>query len=346
MNTDNPMLSVVIISHNQREVLRRCIESVLHQETTFPVQVIVSDDRSADGTREMLLSEYKDRVIPTFFDSDKCNTTFTLERASYNRLNGLKYATGKYLVNIDGDDFYTSTDLFQTMVDTLEAHPECSMCCQNYCVVESSDVNATHIPACKSEILMREGIVPARDFFSQVLYLHASCFVARCGKVYNEENLQGIPYDDNNITARYIGDGDIAVLNRCDFVYVQYGQSTCATMSEDDKSIIFLPELLLAKLAPALAGVYMKRNLGAYSYVSELIVKRKPISKEIQAFYSRCDIFMLKNLGNNLSFAKRLRYRLILTWTTLMFALHLHRPFAYRVLYRLAVGKIDPDVKF
>lgn len=346
MNTDNPMLSVVIISHNQREVLRRCIESVLHQETTFPVQVIVSDDRSADGTREMLLSEYKDRVISTFFDSDKCNTTFTLERASYNRLNGLKFATGKYLINIDGDDFYTSTDLFQTMVDTLEAHPECSMCCQNYCMVDSSDVNAPHVPACKSEILMREGIVPARLFFSQVQYLPASCFVARCGKVYDETNLQCIPYDDNNITARYIGDGDIAVLNRCDFVYVQYGQSTCATMSEDDKSIIFLPELFMVRLAPALAGVYMKRNLGAYSFVSKKILHHDFFSESIQSFFSHCDIFILKNLGNNLNFAKRFRYWLIHTWTYLIFALHLHRPFAYKVLYRLAVGKITPDIKF
>lgn len=343
---NKPLLSVIIISHNQKEVLRRCINSVLCQETTFPVQVIVSDDRSTDGTREMLLSEYKDRIIPTFFDSDKYNTTFTLERASYNRLNGLKYATGKYIVNIDGDDFYTSTDLFQVMVDTLEAHPECSMCCQNYCVVDSNDINAPHIPACGSKILMREGIVPASLFFSQVQYLPASCFVARCGKVYNENNLQGIPYDDNTITARYIEDGEIAVLNRCDFVYVQYGHSTCASMTDEEKSILFLPQLVMVKLAPSLAGVYIKNNLGAFSYVSGLIVNRVPISDRIQKFFSRCDIFILKNLGNDLTFAKRFRYLLIHAWTFLMFSLHLCRPFAYRILYRLAVGKITSDVKF
>lgn len=346
MNMDKPLLSVVIISHNQRDVLRRCLESVLNQETTFPVQVIVSDDRSIDGTREMLLSEYKDRVIPTFCNSDECNATFTLERASYNRLNGLKYATGKYLVNIDGDDFYTSTDLFQSMVDRLETHPECSMCCQNYCVVDSADINTYHIPECKSEILMHEGIVSAKLFFTKVQYLHAACFVVRCTKVYNEDNLQGIPYDDNTIIARYIEDGQIYVLNRCDFVYVQYGHSTCATMTDEEKSILFLPELVSVKLAPALAGVFMRRNLGAYSYISNLILNKIPVSDRIQKFFRQCDVFILKNLGNNLSFFKIIRYRLIHTWTALMFALHFHSPFAYKVLYRLAVGKTIPDVKF
>ena len=346
MNTSTPMLSVVIISHNQREVLRRCIESVLQQQTTFPVQVIVSDDRSTDGTREMLTEEYKDRVLATFFDSDKCNTTLTLERASYNRLNGLKYATGKYLINIDGDDFYTSTDLFQVMVDTLEAHPECTLCCQNYCIVDSENVDVPHIPACTSKILMREGMVPARKFFSQVPYLHASCFVARCGKVFTADNIEGIPYDDNMIPIRYLEDGMVAVVNRCDFVYVQYGHSTCASMQDNDKSILFLPEIFLARLAPSLAGVFMRRNLGAFSFVSEKVIKREPISNDVRSFFGRCDIFILKNLNEKLDFGKRLRYRLIHAWTSIMFALHLHAAFAYKILYRLAIGDVTADVKF
>lgn len=343
---DDVMLSVVIISHNQREVLRRCIESVLGQKTTFSVEVIVSDDRSSDGTREMLTDEYKDRVITTFCNSDQCNPTFTLERASFNRLNGLKYATGKYLINIDGDDFYTSTDLFQTMVDTLEAHPECTLCCQNYCVVNSNDIDAPHIPQNKSEMLQSDGIITGKELFLKVRYLHASCFLVRNVKTFTKSDMMGIPYDDNTIVARYIGDGNVAVLNRCDFVYVQYGNSTCATMTEEDKAIIFLPEFYILKLAPSFAGVLMQRNLGAFSYVSRKAIKKELISKELQSFFCECNIFILNKLTNHIRCGDWLRYCAIYWWTSIMFGLHLKHPLFYRVLYRLAIGKISKEVKF
>lgn len=341
-----PKLSVVIISHNQREVLRRCIDSVLAQQTTFPVEVIVSDDRSTDGTREMLLSEYKDTIIPTFFNSDECNTTFTLERASYNRLNGLKYATGKYLINIDGDDFYTSTDLFQTMVDTLEAHPECSMCCQNYCMVCSTNVNVPHIPVNKSPLLKQNGIINGEELFSKVGYLHSSCFVVRQVKSFTGEDAHRIPYDDNTITARYLNDGKVAVVNRCDFVYVQYGQSTCATMTDDEKSLIFLPEFQMIKLAPMYTRTLMLRNLGAFSFIAKNALKKEPISPKIEAFFGNSDMFILNKYKNKKSISTRFRYCLVLGWTFIMFALHLKGSIACRILYSLAIGKIDNTVSF
>lgn len=340
------MLSVVIISHNQSNELKRCIDSVLQQKTSFPVQVIVSDDRSTDGTRQMLTTEYKDKVVLTFFDSNEKNTTFTLERASYNRLNGLKYATGKYLITIDGDDFFTSTDLFQKMVDTLESHPECSICCQNYRMVESTDIYVQTSPQNKSELLKVNQVISGDDLFSKIGYLPASCYLVRNNIIFYEDNINGIPYDDNTITARYIGTGKVAVLNRCDFVYVQYENSTCATMSERDKSILFLPEFKMCRLAPAFAGTLMRRNLGAFSYISGLIVHKENISEKIQAFFKKCDIFILNRLSNDVSFSDKLRYYLIYCWTYLMFACHLKHKFAYKVLYRLSIGKISDDVKF
>lgn len=340
------MLSVVIISHNQSNELKRCIDSVLQQKTSFPVQVIVSDDRSTDGTRQMLTTEYDGKVLATFFDSNEKNTTFTLERASYNRLNGLKYVTGKYLINVDGDDFFTSTDLFQEMVDTLESHPECSVCCQNYRMVDSKHVLSMTLPQNKSELLTKNHIISGDELFASVGYLHSSCFLVRNKMLYNEDNINGIPYDDNTITARYIGTGMVAVLDRCDFVYVQYNNSTCATMSEQDKSILFLPEFKMCRLAPAFAGTLMRRNLGAFSYISGLIVRKENISEKIQAFFKKCDIFILNRLGNDISFLDKIRYYMIYCWTYLMFACHINGQFAYKILYRLSIGKISKDIKF
>lgn len=341
MDQRTPRLSVVIISHNQREVLRRCIDSVLAQQTTFPVEIIVSDDRSTDGTREMLLSEYKDTIIPTFFNSDECDTTFTLERASYNRLNGLKLVTGNYLINIDGDDFYTSTDLFQTMVDTLEAHPECSLCCQNYCMVDANHVDAPHVPQNSSAVLQRAGILSGELFLSQAGYLPAACFITRNRQVPPAVTHSEIAYDDNTITARAFADGGmVAIVPRCDFVYVQYGNSSSASMTEKEKSILFLPEINLMVLAPHYANIYILRNLGAFSFLSGKVLRHEEISDRITKYFSKSHTFILSHLCNNVSFADLFRYYLIYLWTKFMFASHLKNRFTCRVLYRLAIGKM------
>ena len=337
------MLSVIIICHNQKDVVKRCIESVLQQKTSFTTEVIVSDDRSTDGTREMLLEEYNDKVISTFCDSNECNASFTLERSGYNRLNGLKLAKGKYLIHTDGDDFFTSTDLFQTMVDTLESHPECSLCCQNYCMVNADNINVPHEPYNKSPLLAGNRIVTSQEFYNNVDFLVNACFCAR-RDCFNTKNLWGGTYDDNFITARYISNGKIAILNRCDFVYVQYEHSTCATMEEAEKNIIFKAAIGITELAPAVAGSLLNRKTVAFYAVAKHVILGRPISKRIQAYCSKYESFIFHSLSSEISIVNRIRYFLIFTISALMLFLNFKPKFARSLLYRLAIGRIKEDV--
>ena len=339
-NDKSIVLSVIIICHNQKEVVRRCIDSVLRQETTFRKEVIVSDDRSTDGTREMLLNDYKGKVIATFFNSDNCNASFTLERSGYNRLNGLKLAHGKYIIHTDGDDFFTSTDLFQTMVDTLEAHPECSLCCQNYCVVDANNVNAPHIPQNNSPYLKQDCIISVQEFFANVKMLVNACYCLKRAN-FNDEKLWGGTYDDNYITCRYIGCGKVAILNRCDFVYVKYGTSTCATMKLQDKRILFHAAIGMTELAPTIAGAMVSRYSRSFMRVSQFAVLRKPVSNEIQSFCGRFDGFLFHNLKNEFVLKNWLRYCCVYFLSAFMTYAKVS-PKLFRVLlYRLAIGKID-----
>lgn len=50
-------VTVVVVSFNTRELVRRCVSSVLGQGTT-PLEVIVVDNASADGTVEMLRADF------------------------------------------------------------------------------------------------------------------------------------------------------------------------------------------------------------------------------------------------------------------------------------------------
>ena len=48
------LLSVCIRVHNQKRFIRQAIESVLMQKTMFPFEIIISDDCSTDGSKDIL----------------------------------------------------------------------------------------------------------------------------------------------------------------------------------------------------------------------------------------------------------------------------------------------------
>lgn len=62
---EQPLVSVCIITYNQKKFLRECIESVLAQD--YPnIEIIVGDDASTDGTQEMLRefeTTYPDKFV-------------------------------------------------------------------------------------------------------------------------------------------------------------------------------------------------------------------------------------------------------------------------------------------
>jgi len=336
-------LSVVIISHNQREVLRRCIESILKQKTDFPVEIIVSDDRSSDGTKEMLLKEYNDRVKSSFFDSNQYETSYTLERAALNRINGLKLATGKYLIHIDGDDFFTGIDLFQKMVDTLESHPECTMCCQNFKIVPYNNVDAIVESVAKSKHFEAESILSASKFIEEISYLPNSCFCMRRLDIIKVENLTSTTYDDVDITIRYLNTGSVALINMNNFVYVQYPDSTCATMLDSDKRIIFNSGITAIQLAPHLAGVLLRRNLIGLITISREAISRKQFSDKLLKYCNHFDLFIFKGLSNNMFLTNRIRYIIIYILSKFIFHLKINSSILIKNLYKLSVNRTIND---
>ena len=50
-----PIVSVFNWVYNHKDYIRDSIESILFQKTNFPVEIIIHDDDSNDGTREIIL---------------------------------------------------------------------------------------------------------------------------------------------------------------------------------------------------------------------------------------------------------------------------------------------------
>lgn len=336
---EKSLLSVVIISHNQRDVLKRCIDSCLAQKTNFPVEVIVSDDRSNDGTREMLYCEYKDKVISTYFNSDDYETSYILERAALNRINGLKKATGKYLIHIDGDDFFTGTGLFQAMVDKLETHPECTLCCQNYYQKPYDDIDSIKDPVMPVVFFEGERILSGAAFLEEARIGHNSCFCLRRTDEITLEDLSSNTYDDIDITFRYLGKGKIALLNRCDFVYVQYPGSSSTSITPVEKTIMYNSFVVGIPLAPAIAGILLKNHLHSVALIYLEGMKNRTFPERLVKYCRKFDIRMFKRLNEHMKLKDRLIYGLLFFLIGIIIVMPYKTKGMIKIVYKIAINK-------
>jgi glycosyltransferase involved in cell wall biosynthesis len=101
-----PIVSVIIPTHNAKELLGEAIESVLSQTLT-DLEIIVVDDGSTDGTAEMIKERNDSRI----------------GGASSARNVGLGEVVGQYIAFLDSDDLYTP-EYLETMVSALEGNPD------------------------------------------------------------------------------------------------------------------------------------------------------------------------------------------------------------------------------
>ena len=118
-----PLVSVWMITYNQEAYLAQAIDSVLMQETDFPFEIVIGEDCSTDRTRDICLKyqhQHPGRVRLVLHEKNVglvCNFWETLQQCR-----------GKYVAQLEGDDYWSDTKKLQKQVALLEAHPGYSFC--------------------------------------------------------------------------------------------------------------------------------------------------------------------------------------------------------------------------
>ena len=129
--------SVVIISYNGREFLRKCLKNI-QKNLLGPRKIIVVDDFSNDKTEEMIKKEFSS----IFFIRNEKNLGPV---ASRNR--GAKLAEGKYIIFID-NDVLIRPDTLKQMINFMENQSDAGV------------VSAKIIPMGKEKIWWNMGYDP------------------------------------------------------------------------------------------------------------------------------------------------------------------------------------------
>lgn len=110
-------LSIIIVAHNVKELVFRCLKAVVDSKDTLEKETIFVDNGSDDGTVEMI-----ERSFPFV----------TLIRSPTNLgfipANNLGYdkASGKYILMLNSDAFLEEHTL-QKCIDFFENRPECGV---------------------------------------------------------------------------------------------------------------------------------------------------------------------------------------------------------------------------
>lgn len=110
-----PAVSVIVLNHNNRNVIGRCVDSLLAHRTYAGYEVIVVDNQSTDGSYEMLADQYGDRIVLVKNDKNGCST---------GRNMGVKHAKGEYICFLDSDQWVVSDLWLENGLHILEQDRE------------------------------------------------------------------------------------------------------------------------------------------------------------------------------------------------------------------------------
>lgn len=332
------VLSIIVISHNQKEQLRRCLNSILAQSLPFEYEIIISDDASVDGTWE-LAQEYAIQYpqIRAF----SCNTddyfpANASDRCAWNKCNAYQYVTGKYIAHVDGDDFFLEgKDIYKQQVELLEQNPTCSCCmANNFNLNEGEDVSKVTIR--HNEGFQTGEILSSEDYIRN--YFHEfQCFVYRRNVEIDPAQVYGAYYDDAFITAYHIQFGDIVCLNDAGYVYVQSESSIWSQQMKCHDDVVFAHAIYIPILIPKWKSTYYStpRHLFSILNVVRMAQSGHQLREDNLQWVERFSCFLYHAFNRRLSLSDKLHLSFLALYIRILKKFRPTTKFPYSILSSL-----------
>ncbi len=134
-NETFPKVSVLVATYQHAPYIKQCFDGLLQQKTNFSFEIIVGEDESVDGTRDICIEyahKYPDKIKlflrnrneSQYFESEK-------KKCGFNGLWNLLEAKGKFIAWCEGDDVWIDPLKLQKQVDVLETQSDLVMCFTN-----------------------------------------------------------------------------------------------------------------------------------------------------------------------------------------------------------------------
>jgi len=175
-----PMVSVHLITYNHADYIKEAIESVLMQEVDFPMEIVLGDDDSSDGTREICI-EYAEKypnLIRLQLHHRENNIRLHghpthIFQYWYNMLS----LRGKYFAILSGDDYWMDSEKLKRQANFLESNQEFALSFHDARVVDSEGklIKESKIPNDNKKVMSESDLIkgpylPALTLFGRNIF--------------------------------------------------------------------------------------------------------------------------------------------------------------------------------
>ena len=126
-NSINHILCVCIITYNHVKYIEQAIDGVLMQKVDFLYEILIADDYSSDGTREIIIKYQKQypNLIKLILQEKNIGP-------AKNWIKLISTPNSKYIAYFEGDDYWTDPFKLQKQVDFLEKNEDYVLCGTSY----------------------------------------------------------------------------------------------------------------------------------------------------------------------------------------------------------------------
>lgn len=124
------IVSVCCLTFNHSKFITACLDGILMQQCSFKFEILIHDDASTDGTREIVEAyqkKYPEIIKPYFQTENQWSKGVRGMNFHFN----FSRAKGKFIAVCEGDDFWTDPLKLQTQVMFLIDNPAYAMIFHN-----------------------------------------------------------------------------------------------------------------------------------------------------------------------------------------------------------------------
>lgn len=113
-----PIASIVCVTFNQVQYIEDAIRGFLQQRTSFPFEILIQDDESSDGTRELVAhyaSQYPQIIKPIFPREN------LYRRGIKPTFHAVGFSHAPFIALCEGDDYWVDPEKLQKQIDEIDS---------------------------------------------------------------------------------------------------------------------------------------------------------------------------------------------------------------------------------
>jgi len=261
LNRHLPLVTLMIPTYGQEDVILAAVDSALAQD--YPnLEILVVDDASPDNTAQLIAT--RDDYRLRYHRNEK-----NLGRVANYRNALYNLAAGDWVVNLDGDDYYTDTHF-------ISAAMELALTDNSIVIVTAKQRTETPNGSFENEAPAESSLTGCEILLNlpgqRYSFMHLASIYKRSSAVAIDFYRMDVLSSDLESLFRLALDGKVAYLDRVVGVWIKNDKNTSSTDDVDELicNLDIWPSIFSAAIdkgcSPLRTKIVLARTLSYYSY--------------------------------------------------------------------------------